>query len=473
MGENYVGITDKGRARDNNEDIFIAKKLVKKNSILACVIDGVGGYDGGEIAAQLTRDAIIEQLDRVPEDLSAAMVRALASANQKIFKEKETNSQYDKMACVVTLAIADLEKNRFSYAHVGDTRLYLFRDRSLVKITNDHSTVGFLEESGRLTELAAMQHPKRNEVNKALGYEPNLSLAKDFVDTGDSPFLPGDMILLCSDGLTDMIPSAVIIDILQKKNNLKMKASELVEAANQAGGKDNITVVLVHNNKLPSKHEVTKPPAILKNTIELPAEDAPVQLSEIEPTNTESPEEQKKPGRGLIMLLLFLCVIFFAGFAWFFMKNREKEKEPKLLMPPPTPMRNVDEQKLADSIKNAVNKKTISLLPGQSMILSDSLVIHPDSFFFRGNGAILKADSLYTGPAFVLSPTTKYFLLDSVTLQDFKVGILVQQKGLHLRNVRFTNCAVPVQLAQQFPPNAPVSGAFVDNIFKPQDSLRK
>ncbi len=104
-----------------------------------------------------------------------------------------------------------------------------------------------------------------------------------------------------------------------------MKASELVEAANQAGGKDNITVVLVHNNKLPSKHEVTKPPAILKNTIELPAEDAPVQLSEVEPNNMESPEEQKKPGRGLIMLLLFLCVIFFAGFAWFFMKNREKE----------------------------------------------------------------------------------------------------------------------------------------------------
>jgi serine/threonine protein phosphatase PrpC len=473
MGENYVGITDKGKARDNNEDIFIAKKLFKKHCILACVIDGVGGYDGGEIAAQLTRDAIIEQLDRVPEDLPAAMVSALASANQKIFKEKETNSQYDKMACVVTLAIADLEKNRFSYAHVGDTRLYLFRDRSLVKITNDHSTVGFLEESGRLTESAAMQHPKRNEVNKALGYEANLSLAKDFVDTGESPFLPGDMILLCSDGLTDMIPSAVIIDILQKKSNLKVKASELVEAANQAGGKDNITVVLVHNNKLPSKHEATKPPAVLKNTVDLQAEIEPVQLREIEPVLQEATEEKRTKGRGLIMLLLFLCAISFAGFAWFYMKSREKEKEPKLLMPPPTPVRNVNEQNLADSIKNAANNKTVSLLPGQSLHLSDSLVIHQDSLHFRGNGAILKADSLYKGPAFVLSARTKYFLLDSVTLQDFKVGVLVQQKGLHLRNVRFTNCVVPVQLAQQFAPNAPISGAFVDNIFKPQDSLRK
>src|SRR5918993_667712 len=296
MGENYVGLTDTGRERDNNEDIFIAQKVFNKHHVLACVIDGVGGYDGGEIAARLTRDAIIEQLGQVPKDQIAAMIAALAAANQRIFKEKEASRQFDKMACVVTLAIADLENNKFCYAHVGDTRLYLFRDKSLVKITNDHSTVGFLEESGRLTETAAMQHPKRNEVNKALGYEASISLAKDFVDTGESPFLPGDMILLCSDGLTDMIQSTQIIDILSGRGNLKSKAAQLVAAANEAGGKDNITVVLVHNNKLPSKHVVTKP---LQATTQIATNHQPdngetITLREPETSIDEVPGPKKK-----------------------------------------------------------------------------------------------------------------------------------------------------------------------------------
>ena len=104
------------------------------------------------------------------------------------------------MACVLTLAVVDIEKNKFYYAHVGDTRLYLFRDNTLVKVSKDHSFVGFLEESGRLTEEAAMQHPKRNEINKALGLGVKFSASDDYIETGESPFLPGDLLLLCSDG---------------------------------------------------------------------------------------------------------------------------------------------------------------------------------------------------------------------------------------------------------------------------------
>ena len=264
MGENYFGITDPGRQRTNNEDSFIAQTVFNKRFIVACVIDGVGGYAGGEVAAQLTRNEIIDHLDKLPGNIIDHMVSALVNANERIIREKEVSPQNEKMACVVTLAVVDIEKNVFYFAHVGDTRLYLFRDGSLIKVTRDHSTVGFLEESGRLTEEAAMLHPKRNEVNKALGYETQIGLTKDFIDTGESPFLPGDIILLCSDGLTDMIPASKIISILNSEDNLPAKGQLLINAANDAGGKDNITVVLVHNDKSPVQHAVTKPLIALK-----------------------------------------------------------------------------------------------------------------------------------------------------------------------------------------------------------------
>ncbi|MDO9373067.1 MAG: protein phosphatase 2C domain-containing protein [Ferruginibacter sp.] len=474
MGENFVGITDTGRERDNNEDIFIAQKGFSKHHVLACVIDGVGGYDGGEIAARLTREAILEQLARIPADQTAAMVAALAAANQKIFKEKEANRQFDKMACVVTLAIADLENNKFCYAHVGDTRLYLFRDKSLVKITNDHSTVGFLEESGRLTETAAMQHPKRNEVNKALGYEPSISLAKDFVDTGESPFLPGDMLLLCSDGLTDMIQSSKIIQILERKTNLKTKAAHLVDAANEAGGKDNITVVLVHNNKSPLKHAATKPLPIEKPEepgIGIPPVE-PVMLREAEPIPEEKPPVKSGRG-GLVGMLTILCFVLAAALVWFYLKASGKEQEPKILMPPSKRPQSQAQLNLTDSLRLSPSRKTISLAAAHLISLTDSFYINQDTLRINGNGATLQGDSAFNGPAFVLGPACKFVLLDSLTFQNFEVGIHVKNKGLRLKQVRFVNCAVPVQLEQQLPANSLVSGVLSDNIFAYQDTLRK
>lgn len=475
MGENFVGLTDTGRERDNNEDIFIAQKAFSKHHVLACVIDGVGGYDGGEIAARLTREAIIEQFAKAPADQVAAMIAALAAANQKIFKEKEANRQFDKMACVVTLALADLENNKFCYAHVGDTRLYLFRDKSLVKITNDHSTVGFLEESGRLTEVAAMQHPKRNEVNKALGYEANISLAKDFVDTGESPFLPGDLLLLCSDGLTDMIQSTRIIEILERKTSLKTKAAHLIDAANEAGGKDNITVVLVHNNKSPLKHAITKPlPAEKQHITKADTQPAePVILRDEEPRLEEAAAE-KRSGRGIISILTLLCLLLAAGLVWFYVKASQKEREPKILMPPASRVQSAAQLRFADSLKkNASGLKAVSLEAAQTFFLTDSFYINQDTLRISGNGAVLQADSAFTGPAFVLGPDCKFIVLDSLTLQNFNVGIVVKKKGLRLEKVRFVNCVVPVQLDQQLPANSFVSGIFSDNIFAYRDSLPK
>jgi serine/threonine protein phosphatase PrpC len=190
MAENYFGITDTGRMRSNNEDTFIVQKVISGAFIAACVIDGVGGYEGGEVAARLAKNAITDHLNNPDAEIIPLMKEALIAANAAIFKEKQLGKGNEQMACVLTLALADIANNKFYYAHVGDTRLYLFRDNSLVKVTRDHSFVGFLEDSGRLTEEAAMRHPKRNEINKALGFDAQLK-APDYIETGESPFLPG------------------------------------------------------------------------------------------------------------------------------------------------------------------------------------------------------------------------------------------------------------------------------------------
>jgi PPM family protein phosphatase len=251
MAENYFGLTDKGRVRDNNEDNFIAQPIMKGGMIAACVIDGVGGYEGGEIAAGIAKESILKNLQSVKPDIFQTLREALISANKNIYTEKTETSSNQEMACVVTLALIDVSQNRFYYAHVGDTRLYLFRDNSLVKITRDQSFVGFLEDSGRLSEEEAMNHPKRNEINKALGFDNQIEIQADYADSGESPFLPGDLLLLCSDGLSDMISSSQMISILNTKESLHQKAEALITAANDAGGKDNITVVLVKNEKKP------------------------------------------------------------------------------------------------------------------------------------------------------------------------------------------------------------------------------
>src|SRR6476620_8268866 len=181
MGNYFFGITDTGRCREKNEDTFIAEELSNKAWAVACVIDGVGGYSGGDLAASIARSAIIEQLQELTGDVIAALKNAIAVANSRIREEKKKNTGNEQMACVLTVAVTHISENRFYYAHVGDTRLYLFRDKSLVKLSRDHSVVGFLEDSGRISEEEAMLHPRRNEINKALGFEENIGSLKDFI----------------------------------------------------------------------------------------------------------------------------------------------------------------------------------------------------------------------------------------------------------------------------------------------------
>ncbi|MGE5518283.1 MAG: PP2C family protein-serine/threonine phosphatase [Candidatus Dadabacteria bacterium] len=466
MADNFFGLTDTGRLRDNNEDAFIAEKVQDGNYILGCVIDGVGGYEGGEVAAEIARQTILDVLQKSTGDLISQMRLALRSSNEKIYKERSTNNDRQNMACVLTMAIVDIQNNQFYYAHVGDTRLYLFRDHSLVKVTKDHSFVGFLEDSKRLSEDAAMNHPKRNEINKALGFDPNMGQTDDYIEVGQSPFLPGDILLLCSDGLTDLVNSASISSILSSSSDLEQKATELINSANNAGGKDNITVVLVHNDKKPLTHKATKPVLIKKKHVQKeqpPAEQAAEEIKH---------RPSRKKGRdtalwilGFVLVLSLIVMLVIWG-----PRHKRQPDVPAVVQKP----RNQNEIRLADSIK-ANQGWMINLsdsLYGNQLVITDTLLIEKDSIHINGNGLVLRRDSSYTGPAFLVSPTTKYALLENILLDGFDIGVFGPAKAIRLKNVKFHNCRIPVMAEFIVNPDLYASGYIKDSVFK-TDTLSK
>jgi PPM family protein phosphatase len=452
--------------RDNNEDAFIAEKILDGRYIMACVIDGVGGYEGGEIAAKITRDTILHYLSIPSGDVTTMMKEAFKVANEKIAEEKFKNSDYANMACVATMAMVDLKNRKFYYAHVGDTRLYLFRDNSLVKITSDHSFVGFLEDSGRLSEEEAMNHPKRNEINKALGFNQQIGGDEEFIETGESPFLAGDTLLVCSDGLSDMVSNAELTAILSRSTTLEVKCNELIAAANKNGGKDNITVVLVQNTNKAIKHKATKP-AVIKKT-DLQENDPPIVIKE---PLAQTPVAPRRRSRGLIRFLTICCGLLLGALIWAFFKWKPLRTDKELIT---VSQLNPQEKKLADTI-NLFTTTTLLLSDSvflQPVYLSDTLLIQNDSLYILGNeNFVIKADSSYTGPGLMLAPGCQYILLENIIFENFDVAILSQNKALHLKNVKFRNCRVPVQYQFALPDNEFITGDFSRDSFFVNDSL--
>jgi serine/threonine protein phosphatase PrpC len=469
---NFFGLTDTGKARDNNEDAFIAQKILKDQYILACVIDGVGGYEGGEVAAQIAKENILSYFSIPSGNIATMMKEALMVANEKIYEEKQ-KGQNGSMACVLTMTIADVEKNKFYYAHVGDTRLYLFRDNSLVKITRDHSFVGFLEDSGRLTEAEAMSHPKRNEINKALGFDPQMRTTADYLETGESPFLPGDILLLCSDGLSDMLNAKEITSILAENKTLDQKGKKLIEAANDAGGKDNITVALVYNNSKAIRQRATKPVLVKKNAQS--ATEEPVE-KETEPSvkhsgsDTKKPAERKKHNNnGLIIFLGVLCLVLLGLLLWPYLKNKEKPiQEIEVL-------HNPLEQKLADTLDHIISDSLVlSSVFNSAIVITDTIMINKDSLIITGNKqTLLRADSNFKGPAIVISPACEYVSLENIFFENFDVAIISTGRALHLKNVSFKNCGVGVLQGFSFLDSSYVNGYITDTSFFKTDSLAK
>ncbi|MBL7701935.1 MAG: serine/threonine-protein phosphatase [Ferruginibacter sp.] len=457
MAACFFGITDKGKRRDNNEDTFIVQELPGTQLLLACVIDGVGGYNGGEVAAEIARTVILEKFENISEDIIETLRLAVVTANERIQQQRHTDKENAGMACVLTCVIADKKNNRLWYAHVGDTRLYLLRDENLIKISSDHSAVGFLEESGRLSELDAMQHPRRNEIDRALGFEAAIAESDDYIETGESPFLPGDTILLCSDGLSDMIGSGEITAILNSEQSLPTKAKQLIDAANAAGGNDNITAVIVENNKRPKKLQALKP-VLVETGKEESASGNKTVVKRL-------PVGKRINKRGLLICLaLFLFAIMIVAF----IQRKQLKREGVTVKP------GVSKDARLLQLINVVNDsaKSHSLSPGTALVLNEAIQVNKDSFYLNGNGLHLIADTNYKGPAFIISNTAKNIVLDSLVLENFDCGLVIQKSNVIFKNVRFINCKVPVQYAATFSDTS-LSGRFKDSIFITTKSLKK
>lgn len=242
----FYGATDVGRVRKNNEDTLIAQYIWDKSHILAVAIDGVGGYEGGEVAAELARSTIIAYLENYPNGERADLLKqAVVAANNTICAERKKQPQYADMSCVLTAALIEVEERRINMAHVGDTRLYQFANGILTKLSHDHSLVGYREEIGELTEEEAMHHPQRNIIGRDVGSTLLENGTKGYVETATFPLLAHSMLLLCSDGLCDMITSAQMSAVLRQDGSVQEKVQALIGEANAAGGRDNVTVVLV------------------------------------------------------------------------------------------------------------------------------------------------------------------------------------------------------------------------------------
>ena len=222
--------TDTGRQRRDNEDSAFARAPV------FVVADGMGGAQAGEVASRIAVEAFEQGLpdSGSPEERLAARVR---EANQQIYERSRADRGRAGMGTTLTAAYVD--DTHVAIAHVGDSRAYLFRDGTLQRLTQDHSLVDELVRRGKLTEEQAAEHPQRSIITRALGPEPDVE-----VDTWTYPARAGDVVLLCSDGLTSMISEERVKATLAEHENLDDAADALIREANEAGGRDNITVVL-------------------------------------------------------------------------------------------------------------------------------------------------------------------------------------------------------------------------------------
>lgn len=241
----YYGETNQGMVRTNNEDTYICQLIWDNRHILCAAIDGLGGYEGGEIAAELARSTIIKHLeDFASKKVGDLLKAALIDANNEIIRHHKSRPRVSQMGCVASVGVVDLEQGVISIAHVGDSRIYQFVNGELKKLTHDHSLVGYREETGELSEEDAMNHPKRNVIDKFLG-EQHLSYdSEGYLEVSVWPITGDTQYLFCSDGLTDLVSSIKISHILSLECTIEDKVKRLITEANDAGGKDNITVVI-------------------------------------------------------------------------------------------------------------------------------------------------------------------------------------------------------------------------------------
>lgn len=233
----FIGKTDVGLIRPNNEDIF----MLNADANYCLVADGMGGAAAGETASQIFAQTAEEVFtDAVPQsehDVLKCVQSTFRYANDQILAHVAEHPEHQGMGC--TAELLAITGTGFVVGHMGDSRTYRFRDGILKQLTKDHSLVQDQIDQGLITKEQARNHSMRNVILRAVGVRPSPAL-----DTLRGPVYKGDLFLLCSDGLTDLVEDARISEVLSLDTELSLKTEHLIDLAKSAGGKDNITVVL-------------------------------------------------------------------------------------------------------------------------------------------------------------------------------------------------------------------------------------
>jgi protein phosphatase len=294
-------LTDTGRRRRHNEDAFVAEPP------LFAVADGMGGAQAGELASSLAAAALKDSQE--PGGGGEGRVDELIQqANRRVYERQSQDAAASGMGTTMTVAL--VEDGRVAFGHVGDSRAYLIRGGALEQLTEDHSLVAELVRSGKLSPEEAEGHPQRSVITRALGTDPDVD-----VDTFSVETKPGDLFLICSDGLTTMVDDETILEeVARNRHDLKSAAKALVRAANKGGGEDNITVVFFEiGGEDDLEQTVTLPPRDDGADAGTDAEATLDELDRVPAIQTADGDgrrrEPRGPGRRLLVAALTLTLL--------------------------------------------------------------------------------------------------------------------------------------------------------------------
>ena len=298
-----ASVTDTGRRRRHNEDAYVSEPP------LFAVADGMGGAQAGELASGLAAAALRDE----SSELTGGEQRVddlIQEANRRVYQRQSQDASASGMGTTMTVAL--VEDGRVAIGHVGDSRAYLIRDGKLEQLTEDHSLVAELVRSGKLSPEEAESHPQRSVITRALGTDPDVD-----VDTFSIETRPGDLFLLCSDGLTSMVDDQTILrEVERNRADLPAAANALVRAANKGGGEDNITVVFFEiasdDARDHGERTVALPP------VEDGDEDTLDEHHGVPPVAVERRDENRHAGRRALfaLLALLLVVALCGGAVW-------------------------------------------------------------------------------------------------------------------------------------------------------------
>jgi serine/threonine protein phosphatase PrpC len=306
----YARASDTGRKRRRNEDSYVVAPP------LFAVADGMGGAQAGEVASKLAA-AALEDTDPGTLSGSERLVSVIQEANRRVYERAAADPATSGMGTTMTVAL--VEDGRVTIGHVGDSRAYLVRDGQLEQLTEDHSLVNELLKSGKLSREEADLHPQRSVITRAVGTDPDVDVDAFVVDAS-----VGDIFLLCSDGLTDMVGDEEILEIIERhRADLDRLTKALVSAANRGGGEDNITVIAFamaedgeETVRMPAQSDPEADtaehalPAPAVDTMVVPVEE--VEQVFVEPGSPEAEEITRRPPispAGRVRLVLTMLIL--------------------------------------------------------------------------------------------------------------------------------------------------------------------